>query len=59
MSNDLSAIETAAETAEHLRIITNALEVSLTEPMSKNWVEFCEALIERSRWILEKPDEYK
>jgi hypothetical protein len=54
MTDDLSAIQTTDETMEHLRIITNALEVSLTEPMSKNWVEFCEALIERSRWILEE-----
>lgn len=59
MSNDLSAIETTAEAMEHLRIITNALEVSLTEPMSKNWVEFCEALIERSRWILEEKNEQR
>jgi hypothetical protein len=54
MTDDRAAIETTAETIEQLRIITNALEVSLTEPMTKNWIEFCKALIERSRSIMEE-----
>jgi len=39
---------------KQLQLVTDALEASLTEPMSKNWVEFCEALIEHSRSILEE-----
>ena len=39
---------------KQLQLVTDALAVSLTEPMSKNWVEFCKALIERSRQILEE-----
>jgi len=39
---------------KQLQLVTDALAASLTEPMSKNWVEFCEALIEHSRSILEE-----
>ena len=47
MSNDL---------LKQLQLVTDALEVTLKEPMSEpwseNWIEFCNALIEHSRAMM-------
>tara|TARA_R110000823_G_scaffold271715_1_gene391109 strand:+ start:269 stop:424 length:156 start_codon:yes stop_codon:yes gene_type:complete len=41
---------------KQLQLVTDALEVTLKEPISepwsKNWIEFCNALIEHSRAIM-------
>lgn len=44
--------ERIEELERQLSLINNSLEVTLTEEITKNWVEFCEALIAETREVL-------
>ena len=46
------AADRIEELEKQLSLINNSLEVTITEEITKNWVEFCEALVAETREIL-------
>lgn len=55
---DREAADRIEELQRQLSLVNNSLKVTLSEEMTANWREFCEALIEETKEILGKqPDD--